>query len=74
LARGRHGRRKPDTRTDPVVEERSLIDTGEATAWKAARDRFGTPERDRTYWLSMLLPRWTAARADAVGLWLDDAF
>jgi hypothetical protein len=57
-----------------VVEERSLIDTGEATAWKAARDRFGTPERDRTYWLSMLLPRWTAARADAVGLWLDDAF
>lgn len=73
VGRGRHGGRKRDTRTDPV-EERSLVDTGEATACKAARDRFGTLERDRTYWLSMLLPDGRPHVRPLLGLWLDDAF
>jgi hypothetical protein len=56
------------------VEERSLVDTGEATAWKAARDRLGTPERDRTYWLTTLLPDRRPHVRPLLGLWLDDAF
>ena len=57
-----------------VVEERALVDGGETTAWGAARDRLATPERDRTYWLSTLLPDGRPHVRPLLGLWLDDAF
>ena len=54
-------------------DEQALLEGG-STPWAEVRERLGTPERDRTYWLATVGSGGLPHVRPILGLWLDDSF